>query len=237
MFRMGKRDKKNDGRVIHICARGIDRRDVFFTDYYFNQFVDRMRRSNAKPGSLPDRNKKNVDLAMSYSALVADEKYGEILKFACIPNHFHIEFFEYELGNVGKFASRLINSYTKYVNTISGREGRLFGSRSNIIPAENDRHFLYLPIYIDLNPLDLIESQWREKGVHDPDKAWDFLMNYEWSSFGDYFGKNRFSDLINVDLFYELYETNENKYKDELFGWLGRSNKPSIPEIDTIGFL
>lgn len=37
-------------------------------------------------------------------------------------------------------------------------------------------------MYIELNPLDLLESKWKINGVGDKRKAREFLSNYKWKS-------------------------------------------------------
>ena len=51
-------------------------------------------------------------------------------------------------------------------------------------------------------------------------KAVDFLENYPWSSFLDVIGKENFPLLVNKDLFYEIFQTSEKKFKKEFFEWL-----------------
>lgn len=45
--------------------------------------------------------------------------------------------------------------------------------------------------YVHLNPLDLVEPGWKEKGIIDKRKAVDFLKSYKYSSYPDYFGTER----------------------------------------------
>ena len=49
-----------------------------------------------------------------------------------------------------------------------------------------------MPLYIHLNPLDLIAPEWREKKLNNLNKAIDFLESYRWSSYLDYIGKKNF---------------------------------------------
>ena len=105
-----------------------------------------------------------------------------------------------ELLNLQK---RIGNGFTKYVNIKNDRSGYLFQNKAKIILAEGDAHFLYLPFYVDANPIEIIYHNWKEEGVrnNDLEKAITFLKSYKWSSFSDYAGVNNFPDIINKDSF------------------------------------
>jgi hypothetical protein len=76
---------------------------------------------------------------------------------------------------------------------------------------------LYIPFYIDLNIFDLIK-----KSNFTENKKLEFLKNYKWSSFRDYFNKNtsEFSRIINKDLFYENFDITSKDYLKEIGGFL-----------------
>ncbi|MBU3943002.1 hypothetical protein KKA24_03400, partial [Patescibacteria group bacterium] len=113
-----------------------------------------------------------------------------------------------------------IGGYTKYFNEQNKREGDLFQGRSKIIKVTKDVHLNFLPFYIMSNPVKLIEPGWKEKGIQDFKKVIKFLENYKYSSYPDLIGKDNFPHLINKELFYELFNTNEEKFKKEFIDWL-----------------
>jgi len=129
---------------------------------------------------------------------------------------------------------RLGNGYTKYFNIKNKRSGYLFQNTARMNLLENDRQFLYIPYYLDMNILDTEFQNWKETGIDDTKKAIDFLNRYKWSSFSDYTrqpatltSQRDFSCLINKEMFYDLFDVTEKKYQKELTGLI----KDPIPKM------
>ena len=120
-------------------------------------------------------------------------------------------------GGILEFTKRLGNAFTKYFNTRNeGRSGYLFQNRAKIVPITGDRQYLYIPFYIDINPLDLIFHDRKSISIGDNKKALDFLKTYRWSSFKDYFGKGGTETIVNKNLFYELFSSKPETYEKDL---------------------
>ena len=204
------------GDIYHICNRGIRKEKIFDTDSDYFRFVLNLYRLNNKGESLRiNSSRKSID---SYPE---QEKIVEILKWTLLSNHYHLLLYEKVDGGVLEFVKRLGNSFTKYINIKREKSGYLFQNRAQIIQIRSDRHFLYIPFYIDLNLLDLIYPKTEHRKI-DMKKALNFFKNYKWSSFRDYFGDQNspFSKIINKDLFYETFDTNPTLYPKELCEFL-----------------
>ncbi len=204
------------GDIYHICNRGIRKEKIFDSESDYFRFVLNLYRLNNKGESLRiNPSRKSID---SYPE---QEKIIEILKWTLLPNHYHLLLYEKVDGGVLEFVKRLGNSYTKYINIKREKSGYLFQNHAQIIQIKNDRHFLYIPFYIDLNLLDLIYPK-NEKRKIDVKKSLDFFKNYKWSSFRDYFGNQNspFSKIINKDLFYETFDVDSETYPKELCEFL-----------------
>ena len=80
----------------------------------------------------------------------------EILAFVLMPNHFHLILQQKVDSGITKFMHKLGTGYTMYFNEKYSRVGHLFQGRFKAVLVEKDHHFLYLPHYIHLNPLDLM---------------------------------------------------------------------------------
>lgn len=87
--------------------------------------------------------------------------------------------------------------YANYFNLKYKRVGALFQGRYKSILVEDESHFLHLPYYIHMNPLDLHSPEWREYKLKNHTKALNFLEGYRWSSFTDYVGVRNFPSVIN----------------------------------------
>ncbi|MEK7128612.1 MAG: hypothetical protein AAB933_03565 [Patescibacteria group bacterium] len=204
------------GDSAHICNRGVDKRKIFLDEADYLRFVRNLLLLNNKDGKI--RVRKKNPLEDIQQILSERKKLVEILKWGLLPNHYHLLLYEVCEGGILEFTKRLGNAYTKYFNTKNeGRSGYLFQNSAKIIPILENSQFLYTPIYIDLNCADLISPNWKNLTNNNSKKILNFLQSYRWSSFRDYFGeKSEFNSIINTELFYDLFDTNEKEYKKDL---------------------
>jgi putative transposase len=114
---------------------------------------------------------------------------------------------------------KLNGGYAKYFNEKNKRTGTLFERKLKSILIENQAHFIHLPYYIHLNPLDLIEPEWRERKIKDFKKTMKFLDQYRWSSHLDYLGKTNFPSIIQRNFLLGIFE-GERGYERAIKSWL-----------------
>jgi REP-associated tyrosine transposase len=150
------------------------------------------------------------------------KKHVDVLCWTLMPNHLHILAVEKEQSGISNFSKKIFGGYTKYFNEQNDRSGVLFQGKSKKIIVRKEEHFLYLPFYIHMNPLDLFQPKWKEDGIKDVKGAIRFLEEYRWSNYRDIIGKGNgeFLDVTNKELFFEMYETNEKRYKSDLEEWI-----------------
>lgn len=126
-----------------------------------------------------------------------------ILSWVLMPNHFHIvlishrsDLWEKGINPITEFMRKLSTAYVMYFNKKYERSGGLFEGafKSRHIGEEN--YFNYIFSYVHLNPIKLIQKNWKEEGIIDKNKSKDFLEKYEYSSFQDYFGKKRKQECV-----------------------------------------
>jgi len=218
-----------DESYFHILNRGIEKGKIFFGDSDYQRFVLGLYRFNNKNGAIrmPERKELFSNLPEQ------EEKLVEILKWTLMPNHYHIFVQEKIPGGAVEFAKRIGNGYTKYINIKKERSGYLFQNAAKIIEVEDNAHFLYLPIYIDLNVIDIIEPNWKEVGIKNKLKVKKFLESYKWSSYPDTIGIKNFPEVVNLGLFYETFEMNAGEYKEEIESWINKGIKnPSTWQVD-----
>ena len=213
------------GEIFHILNRGVEKRKIFFAEKDRFRFAYNLQDFNNTKEALPyprrcqlrEREGRTVGHRTSYNM---GEKLVTLLCWSFLPNHVHNLVQEKIDGGASVFSKKIFGGYTKYINELYDRSGVLFQGGSKIIRVTKDPHFDYLPFYIMANPIELIEPGWREGGIKSPEKVMDFLENYRWSSLPDLIGKENFPGIVNKDLFYELFGTNEKKFKDDFIGWL-----------------
>lgn len=188
------------------------------------RFVLNLYRLNNKDGSLRITRDKNP-----FEDLPKQDKLVEVLKWSLLDNHYHLLLYEKIEGGIVEFVKRIGNAYTKYSNIKNSGSGYIFQNSAKIIPLETHQHYLYIPFYIDMNPSDLLPGF---KSKRQLKKTFEFLENYEWSSFRDYFGKqSKFDPIINKELFYELFDTDAESYKKELEDLLNREEIFDFEEL------
>ena len=143
----------------------------------------------------------------------------EILAYCAMPNHYHLMIRQLVEDGIKKFMLKLNCGYAKYFNLKYDRVGPLFQGRFKSVLVSNDSHFYYLPVYIHLNPLDLVYSEWRNGFISNEEKCLKYLEKYRWSSFLDYIGRKNFPSIIKKD-FLESSLGGPNKYKRSMIEWL-----------------
>jgi putative transposase len=205
--------------IYHLLNRGVEKRKVFLNQKDYLRFIHNLYDFNSVENADQSyyRRRQLTDVARPSS-----EELVNVLCWSLLPNHPHIMAMEKFDGGISLFSKKIFGGYTKYFNKQNKRDGVLLQGRSKIILLTEDKHFLYLPFYVHLNPLDLFQPNWRENGIKDVKKAMQFLENYRWSNYRDIIkiGNGEFSKSSNKKLFFEMFNTNEKRYKKDLTEWL-----------------
>lgn len=81
---------------------------------------------------------------------------------------------------------KLMTGYSMYFNIKNERTGKLFEGPFKSVYVDTDNYFRYVLSYIHLNPVKLVEPDWKEKGIKNKDKVKKFLSSYYYSSYLDY---------------------------------------------------
>ena len=203
------------GDIAHICNRGVDKRKIFNSFHDYQRFRDNLFLLNNLEGKIRTKHK---NIFAANIKLVERNKLVEILKWSLMPNHFHLLLYEKTEGGILEFTKRLGNAYTKYFNLkVGNRSGYLFQNSAKIITIQDEKHFPYIPIYIDLNAADLVPRSFKQK--------LDFLKSYEWSCLKNYYGEREDEEIVNRELFYKIFETDSTRYEKDLEGFLKDRNK------------
>ena len=86
---------------------------------------------------------------------------------------------------VKNFMLKLSTGYSMYFNKKHFRTGSLFEGRFKSEYVNEDRYLRYLFSYIHLNPVKLIQSDWREVGIKNMEATLSYLDKYQYSSYLD----------------------------------------------------
>ncbi len=218
------------GEYFHVYNRGNSKQEIFINDKDKERFVKLLYLSNSEKRICfrDDIVDKNID--------VWDFERGEPLvsigAWVLMPNHFHIYITSHTPGvrenteslenktNIALFMNKLCTSYAKYFNTKYNRVGSLFEGPFKSTHIENDNQAKYLFSYIHLNPVKLIDLEWKERGISDINTALKHLNTYKWSSYNDHLGISRKENkILELNSFPE-YFSNIKDFNSEIFSWL-----------------
>jgi putative transposase len=181
--------------LYHLCNRGVDKRDVFMDDGDRVRFVHDLYVLNDREAQ-PNHG-RDEPLAI-LSEKIAREQLVHIYAWALMPNHYHllVSAVNDDPVNISLFVQKLGMGYSKFFNDKYKRTGALWQGKYRKVQIQQDAHFLYIPFYIHLNPLDLVMPEWRQGAVQDARAAITYLDAYRWSSFSDYRGIINFPSII-----------------------------------------
>ncbi|MGE4356998.1 MAG: transposase [Candidatus Omnitrophota bacterium] len=205
----------------HVYNRGADKREIFIDEEDYVRFIHSLYEFNDFNFALPFSQVYKKERRRPRELLV------DILCFCLMPNHFHLILTQRMENGITKFMRKLGTGYTMYFNNKYQRTGVLFQGKFKAILIETDEYLLHLSRYIHLNPVEIIQPDWKEKGIKDLDKVKEFLENYRWSSLLDYLGKKNFSSVIGKkDFILEFFKEIQD-YRKFLYSF-------SIEEMDKL---
>ncbi|MDP2668733.1 MAG: transposase [bacterium] len=227
---MSKRIKPAIGEIYHIYNRGVEKRDIFSNDQDRLRFTQSLVIFNDQSPTFNNYRLPKNNTLFEVGLPTEREKMVEIMAFALMPNHYHLMVRGITENGVTEFMRKLGTGYTNYFNTKYERVGPLFQGRFKAALVKNERHFLYLPYYIHLNPLDLIDKKWRTQDISGIIKIKKFLESYKWSSHLDYAEEQNFPEIIDKEFLSAIFES-PAQYKKDLLNWVSENNLEEIADI------
>lgn len=225
--------------IYHILNRGVDKRKIFLDNQDYFRFIHDLFEFN-------DQNLANTTFRTFYKVKnkVAERRTFDFTKgkrkprkllvnihaFCLMPNHYHLLLSPRTESGIPKFMQKLNMGYSRYFNERYKRRGTLFEGRYKSIFIESEPHFIYIPYYIHLNPLDLKFPEWREMKLKDYKQARKFLQGYRWSSHLDYIDKKNFPSVTQRGFLLEVFGGTK-KYEQGIEQWLKELELQSIKDF------
>jgi len=198
--------------ILHVLNRGVEKREVFLDDQDRLRFIQNLYIFNDVA------NAPHSELVRGYRERSKHKRNPlvHIYAFCLMPNHYHLLLspVNNDFENLSLFMKKINGGYAKYFNEKYKRSGYLWQGKYKKIVIERDGHFLYIPHYIHLNPLDLKYPQWRKGKVKDTKKALEYLQEYRWSSYLDYTGHKNFPSLLHISLLSNLLGSQRQNEQD-----------------------
>lgn len=181
----------------HAYSRGVEKRKIFMNTKDYARFMALLYIMNQDApfvigNFLRDKQKELRD--------IFKEKRGKtlvsILGYCLMPNHFHLILYEHTEGGISKFMGKLLTAYSMYFNTKYERSGPLFTHPFRSEHISNESQFMYIFSYVHLNPISIIDKNWKENGVKNKEGAKEFLGKYQFSSYQDFLNRGRLESVI-----------------------------------------
>jgi putative transposase len=208
------------GEFYHIYNRGNSKQKIFHDHKDYEHFMALLYACNA------ENNFRIQVLSKEKSPYDFDREVPLVAigAYCLMPNHFHITITQTEKDGISRFMQKLSTAYVMYYNKKYNRTGSLFEGKFKAEYLDRDPYLKYIFSYIHLNPIKLIDKNWKEKGIRNKKLAMDYLSKYQYSSYLDYFGKARVQNkILNRDPFPNYFPTQKN-FAEEIFYWI-RFNK------------
>ena len=204
------------GEYYHIYNRGNSKQRIFHDTEDQYHFTGLLFACNQKENF-------KIDNLQKGKSLYEIEKKSNLVSIGAhvlMPNHFHLLLTESHDGHISKFMQKLSTAYVMYYNKKYKRTGGLFVGKFKSKHISTDGQLKYLFSYIHLNPIKLIDKNWKENGIKDKKKTLNYLKKYIHSSFLDYFGVQRVQNkIIHLEPF-PKYFPNKKSFMREIVEWL-----------------
>ncbi len=216
-----------DNEYFHLYNRGNSKQKIFLDGQDYEHFIKCIFVCNSyKKYKFRD---DIVDLGIDAFEFDRAETIVSIGAWVLMPNHFHIYIItahqsdrwkDLERNRISEFMRKVLTAYSLYFNKKYERTGGLFEGVFKSIHIGNDNQAKYLFSYIHLNPIKLIQKDWKEVGTIDVKKALKFLEGYKWSSYMDYKGIIRKENAILNTEYFPKYFSDIKDFDREILNWL-----------------
>ncbi len=204
----------------HTFNRGVDKRNIFLDDKDRFRFVHDLYEFNDQDRVFDVGYRSNKFLDIASPEMKKKRKLlVDIHCFCLMGNHYHLLLSPRVENGISMFMKKLNMGYAKYFNQKYKRKGALFEGRYKSVLIDTESHFIHIPYYIHLNPLDFISPEWRNRTIKNSKAAIKFLENYRWSSFLDYLGNKNFPSITERSFLLKIFKGTGN-HRTEILNWI-----------------
>ncbi len=216
------------GEYYHLYNRGSDKRIVFTNINEYSRFLVLLYLCNSNTKvDLGDYLRQGLTLSEIFQ-VKKGENLVSIGSYCLMSNHFHILVREKIEGGISLFMQKLQTAYTMYFNKKHDRSGSLFQGTFKARHITEDVYLKYLFAYINLNPIKLIDSNWKEDGIKNLSQAKKYLNKYRYSSYLDLVGICRVENkILNMFEFPEYFQS-KLRFKYFIKEWLKFKNNDKV---------
>jgi len=214
----------------HIYNRGTESRVIFQNQYDHERFLALIYIcNNIEPVRIENivrsQPEQGLTLLKEVLKIERNKPLIDVCSYCLMPNHFHFILKEREDGGISKFMQKIMTAYTMYFNKRYERNGSLFQGSFKANLVDTDNYLKYLISYVHLNPIKLIEQNWKEERIQNMKRAEKFLDNYKYSSYLDFCGTDRLEGLLINKNGLPNYFENSHGFQSAVTEWLDYNNK------------
>ncbi len=175
-----------NGEKYHIYNRGTEKRKIFLDDKDYERFLFILESFNHSSNNY-DTSDRIHDHKLGKSRSKEKQPLVLVEKYSLMPNHYHLVLEQLADNGISKFLQKVMTGFTMYFNVRYERTGVLFQGKTKSKHIGSEGYYNQVRAYIDLNPVDLIDKDWKKRGrVASIDKASKFLRDYKWSDCKQY---------------------------------------------------
>ena len=207
------------GEYYHLYNRGNSKQKIFLNKRDYYHFLKLLYICNS------ENNFVLRDIVGESFDYVRNNTLVDIGAYCLMPNHFHILVKEKEEGGITKFMQKFSTAYVMYINTKYKRTGSLFEGKFKSQYLNTDKYLKYIFSYIHLNPLKLIDKNWKMNVTKNNPRLEKYLLAYKYSSYNEYIGEYRVQSKILHRQAFPNYFSNGDKFKDEIKDWISFDNE------------
>lgn len=189
---------KRGGRGLHIVRDEMDKwrfllsllheNDKYHSENWFRDLMDhKLSHTFERPPIWPER-----------------QPVVKVLAFTLMPNHFHLLLKEIQKDGISLFMEKVGKAMTHHSNRKYGEKGSLFQGPFRSRTVDSDAYLRYVSAYIMVkNVFELYPKGGIKKALEDFNRAWEWAIEYPYSSLVDYSGK-RTCPVIEKELLGEI---------------------------------
>ncbi len=198
-----------------VYNRGTDKRIIFMDEEDQQRFINLMFLCNSKRNMVF----RDIPIGEAY-VFERGDTLVDIGAYCLMTNHFHLLVREKIEKGTSLFMQKLLTAYSMYFNTKYKRSGSLFEGPFRATHVNNDEYLKYLFAYIHLNPIKMIDSNWKEYGISNLPATKQYLNEYSYSSYLDYIKENREEGVVlNKEVFPEYFGS-FNEFEQYIDEWM-----------------
>lgn len=138
----------------HVYNRGVDGRNIFLVDRDYLVFLSFMKvcLTEERPS---EETLKLIPFDVIRLRRLNLYKEVELVSYCLMPNHFHLQLYQYTADGISKLMRSVMTGYVMYFNRKQQRSGRLFQGTYKASLINSEPYWQHISRYIHLNPLDI----------------------------------------------------------------------------------